>query len=75
MNGDGVETSGEIFEGSIDEVNSVLQEVLNATKNDPVLKSEFDKKYWEAQYRKKEEKDKALREQERKKRLEEAAKN
>ena len=38
LNGDGVETSGEIFEGSIDEVNSVLQDVLNATKNDPVIR-------------------------------------
>lgn len=43
LNGDGEETSGEIFEGTIDEVNSVLQDVLNATKNDPVIKSEFDK--------------------------------
>ena len=60
LNGDGKETSGEIFEGTIDEVNSVLQDVLNATKNDPVIKSEFDKKYWESQYKGVEERKKAL---------------
>ncbi len=61
LNGDGVETSGEIFEGSIDEVNSVLQEVLNATKNDPVIRSEFDRKYCEKQQEGIEKKKEALK--------------
>ena len=37
----------------------MLQDVLNATKNDPVVRSEFDKQYWEQQYKSLEKKKKA----------------